>query len=92
MSPKRIEALNDAGLDYLQISMTTSSQTSIEEESPAARQEAPVAGEHADFDVNINSVVGGGIRTPTTPGRSTGARANWDSRRQWGSSTTAPAS
>ena len=65
LSPKRIRALNDAGLDYLQISIDNIEPDEVSKKSlrllePKLRWLA----EHAHFDININSVVGGGIKNP----------------------------
>jgi MoaA/NifB/PqqE/SkfB family radical SAM enzyme len=61
----RIERLNRAGLDYLQISIDNVEPDDVSLKSlrllePKLRWLA----EHAEFGVNINSVVGGGIRNP----------------------------
>jgi len=64
-SPKRIQALNDAGLDYLQISIDNVEPDEISKKSlRLLDKKLQWLGEHADFDVNINSVVGGGIKNP----------------------------
>ena len=77
LSPKRIQALNDAGLDYLQISIDNVEPDEVSKKSlRAARQQAAVAAAHADFDVNINSVSAAASRTRRTRERSTGARAS----------------
>ncbi len=62
---KRIKELNDAGLDYLQISIDNVipddvSKKSLKVLDPKLR----LLAEHAEFQVNINSVLGGGIRNP----------------------------
>lgn len=65
MSPKRIEALNDAGLDYLQISIDNVEPDEVSKKSlRLLDKKLQWLAEHAHFDVNINSVVGGGIRNP----------------------------
>ncbi|HET7295252.1 MAG TPA: radical SAM protein [Vicinamibacteria bacterium] len=65
LSPERIERLNAAGLDHLQISVDNvepdeSSMKSLRLLDPKLRWLA----EKADFTVAINSVVGSGIRKP----------------------------
>ncbi|HEY7511642.1 MAG TPA: radical SAM protein [Vicinamibacteria bacterium] len=65
LSPDRIRALNHAGLDYLQISIDNLEPDEISMKSlrllePKLRWLA----EHAEFGVNINSVVGAGIKNP----------------------------
>lgn len=65
LSRERIERLNRAGLDYLQISIDnvepdTVSLKSLRLLEPKLKWLA----EYAEFGVNINSVVGGGIKTP----------------------------
>jgi MoaA/NifB/PqqE/SkfB family radical SAM enzyme len=65
LSPERIESLNRAGLDHLQISVDNvepdeSSMKSLRLLEPKLRW----LSEAADFTVAINSVVGSGIRKP----------------------------
>ena len=64
--PKRIEELNAAGLDFLQISIDNVEPDEVSKKSlRAARQEAAApAATTPTFDVNINSVLGGGIKNP----------------------------
>jgi MoaA/NifB/PqqE/SkfB family radical SAM enzyme len=65
LSPKRIHALNDAGLDYLQISIDNVEPDEVSKKSlRLLDKKLQWLAEHAHFDVNINSVVGGGIRNP----------------------------
>jgi len=65
MSPKRIEALNDAGLDYLQISIDNVEPDEVSKKSlRLLDKKLQWLAEHAHFDININSVVGGGIKNP----------------------------
>lgn len=65
IGPERIERLNDAGLEYLQISIDNlePDETSMKSLRVLDRKLEMLA-EHADFDVNINSVVGSGIPNP----------------------------
>jgi MoaA/NifB/PqqE/SkfB family radical SAM enzyme len=65
LSPERIRRLNDSGLDYLQISIDNVEPDEVSLKSlrllePKLRWLA----EHAEFGVNINSVVGAGIKKP----------------------------
>jgi MoaA/NifB/PqqE/SkfB family radical SAM enzyme len=65
LNVERIERLNQAGLDYLQISIDNVEPDAVSLKSlrllePKLRWLA----DHAEFGVNINSVVGGGIRNP----------------------------
>jgi hypothetical protein len=65
LSPKRIAALNDAGLDYLQISIDNVEPDDVSKKSLRlldAKLQWLAA--HAHFDININSVLGGGIKNP----------------------------
>jgi MoaA/NifB/PqqE/SkfB family radical SAM enzyme len=65
LTAERIERLNRAGLDHLQISIDNVMPDEVSKKSLKVldRKLQLLAG-HADFHVNINSVVGGGIRTP----------------------------
>ena len=65
LTPERIRALNDAGLDHLQISIDNVEPDAVSRKSlrllePKLRWLA----EGAHFAVNINSVLGEGSRTP----------------------------
>jgi MoaA/NifB/PqqE/SkfB family radical SAM enzyme len=65
LNAKRIQRLNEAGLDHLQISIDNVQPDEVSKKSLKtldARLE--MLAEHALFHVNINSVVGGGIRDP----------------------------
>lgn len=65
LSPRRILALNDAGLDYLQISIDNVIPDEISKKSlRLLDKKLEWLAEHAEFDVNINSVLGGGIKNP----------------------------
>ena len=65
LSPKRIEALNRAGLDYLQISIDNVIPDEVSKKSLKTLDSRLVwLRDHAQFDININSVLGGGIKTP----------------------------
>lgn len=65
LSPKRIHALNDAGLDYLQISIDNVEPDEVSKKSLRLLDgKLKWLSAYAHFDVNINSVVGGGIKNP----------------------------
>jgi MoaA/NifB/PqqE/SkfB family radical SAM enzyme len=65
LSPRRIGALNDAGLDYLQISIDNVEPDEVSKKSlRLLDKKLQWLAAHAHFDVNINSVVGGGIKNP----------------------------
>ena len=65
LSPARIAALNEAGLDYLQISIDNVEPDDVSKKSlRLLDRKLQWLAEHAHFDVNINSVLGGGIRNP----------------------------
>ena len=65
LSPKRIDALNAAGLDYLQISIDNVEPDHVSKKSlRLLDMKLRWLAEHAHFDININSVVGGGIKNP----------------------------
>jgi MoaA/NifB/PqqE/SkfB family radical SAM enzyme len=57
--------LNRAGLDHLQISVDNVMPDEVSKKSlKVLDKKLQILAEHADFHVNINSVVGGGISTP----------------------------
>jgi MoaA/NifB/PqqE/SkfB family radical SAM enzyme len=61
----RIERLNRAGLEYLQISIDNSTPDDVSKKSlKVLDQKLQLLAEHAEFHVNINSVLGSGIRNP----------------------------
>jgi MoaA/NifB/PqqE/SkfB family radical SAM enzyme len=63
--PERIQRLNRAGLDHLQISIDNVQPDEISKKSlKVLDKKLEFLSEHADFHVNINSVVGGGIKNP----------------------------
>lgn len=65
IGPERVERLNEAGLEYLQISIDNvePDETSMKSLRVLDRK-LQILAEYADFDVNINSVVGSGIPNP----------------------------
>ncbi|MGA2194468.1 MAG: radical SAM protein [Bryobacteraceae bacterium] len=65
LTAERIQRLNRAGLDHLQISIDNVIPDDVSKKSlKVLDKKLELLAEHADFHVNINSVVGGGIRTP----------------------------
>jgi MoaA/NifB/PqqE/SkfB family radical SAM enzyme len=63
--PERIERLNRAGLDHMQISIDNVEPDDISKKSlKVLDKKLEFLSQYAEFHVNINSVVGGGIRTP----------------------------
>ena len=63
--PKRIQELNEAGLDFLQISIDNVEPDEVSKKSlRLLDRKLQHLKEHATFDVNINSVLGGGIKNP----------------------------
>jgi MoaA/NifB/PqqE/SkfB family radical SAM enzyme len=63
--PERIQRLNDAGLEWLQISIDNVNPDDVSKKSlKVLDKKLQVLAEHADFHVNINSVVGAGVRNP----------------------------
>src|SRR5579872_5713858 len=65
LMPERIQRLNRAGLDHMQISIDNVNPDEVSKKSlKVLDRKLEFLAEHADFHVNINSVVGGGIRHP----------------------------
>jgi MoaA/NifB/PqqE/SkfB family radical SAM enzyme len=65
LTAERIQRLNRAGLDHLQISIDNVMPDDVSKKSlKVLDKKLQLLGEHAEFHVNINSVVGGGIRNP----------------------------
>jgi MoaA/NifB/PqqE/SkfB family radical SAM enzyme len=61
----RIKRLNQAGLEHLQISIDNVMPDDVSKKSlKVLDKKLQLLAEHADFHVNINSVVGGGIHNP----------------------------
>jgi MoaA/NifB/PqqE/SkfB family radical SAM enzyme len=62
---ERIERLNHAGLEWLQISIDNVTPDDVSKKSlKVLDRKLELLAECADFHVNINSVVGGGVRNP----------------------------
>jgi MoaA/NifB/PqqE/SkfB family radical SAM enzyme len=65
LNPERIERLNDAGLEYLQISIDNVQPDEVSQKSlKTLDRKLEHLAAHARFHVNINSVVGAGLRNP----------------------------
>ena len=63
--PERIERLNRAGLEWLQISIDNDKPDDVSKKSlKVLDKKLQLLAQYADFHVNINSVVGGGIPHP----------------------------
>lgn len=61
----RIQRLNRAGLEWLQISIDNVTPDDVSKKSlKVLDKKLELLAEHADFHVNINSVVGGGVCNP----------------------------
>ena len=65
LMPDRIQRLNDAKLDHLQISIDNVMPDDVSKKSlKVLDKKLQMLAEHADFHVNINSVLGGGTKNP----------------------------
>src|SRR5579859_4444077 len=65
LNKERIERLNDAGLDHMQISIDNIYPDDVSKKSlKVLDKKLQLLSEFAEFHVNINSVVGGGIHNP----------------------------
>ncbi|MBV9303962.1 MAG: radical SAM protein [Acidobacteriaceae bacterium] len=65
LTAERVRRLNDAGLDYLQISIDNVMPDDVSKKSlKVLDKKLEILAELATFHVNINSVLGGGIRNP----------------------------
>ena len=65
LTRERIERLNRAGLEHLQISIDNLQPDDVSKKSlKVLDKKLELLAEYAEFHTNINSVVGGGIRTP----------------------------
>ena len=63
--PERVERLNRAGLEWLQISIDNVMPDEVSKKSlKVLDKKLETLAEYAEFHVNINSVVGGGVRNP----------------------------
>ena len=65
LNVERIQRLNQAGLDHLQISLDNIEPDDVSKKSlKVLDKKLEMLAQHAEFHVNINSVVGGGIKDP----------------------------
>ena len=65
LNAERIERLNRAGLDHMQISIDNVEPDEISKKSlKVLDKKLQMLAEYAEFHVNINSVVGGGFKNP----------------------------
>jgi MoaA/NifB/PqqE/SkfB family radical SAM enzyme len=65
LTAERIERLNRAGLEHLQISIDNARPDEVSKKSlKVLDQKLVLLSEHATFHVNINSVLGSGVRNP----------------------------
>src|SRR5215467_12044974 len=65
LTADRIQRLNRAGLEWLQISIDNVNPDEVSKKSlKVLDRKLQLLAEHADFHVNINSVVGGGVKNP----------------------------
>ena len=65
LMPDRIKRLNRAGLEHMQISIDNVKPDDVSKKSlKVLDKKLQMLAEYAEFHVNINSVVGGGIHTP----------------------------
>jgi MoaA/NifB/PqqE/SkfB family radical SAM enzyme len=65
LTAERIQRLNQAGLEHLQISIDNVMPDEVSKKSlKVLDKKLQLLAEHAEFHVNINSVVGGGIHNP----------------------------
>jgi MoaA/NifB/PqqE/SkfB family radical SAM enzyme len=62
---ERIKRLNEAGLEWLQISIDNVTPDDVSKKSlKVLDKKLELLAQYSDFHVNINSVVGGGVRNP----------------------------
>jgi MoaA/NifB/PqqE/SkfB family radical SAM enzyme len=65
LTAERIQRLNNAGLEWLQISIDNVKPDEVSKKSlKVLDRKLQLLAEHAEFHVNINSVVGGGVSNP----------------------------
>ena len=65
LTAERIQRLNDAGLEHLQISIDNVMPDEVSKKSlKVLDKKLQLLAEYAEFHVNINSVVGGGVKSP----------------------------
>src|SRR5208337_3793404 len=89
LTPQRIEHLNRAGLDHLQISIDNVHPDEVSKKSlKVLDRKLQMLSRYAIFQVNINSVFG----SPTMRSRWRAAHWNWALRARWASCTITTAS
>lgn len=65
LNADRIKRLNQAGLDHMQISIDNITPDDVSKKSlKVLDKKLQMLAEHAHFGVNVNSVIGGGIKNP----------------------------
>ena len=65
LTPERVQRLNRAGLDHMQISIDNVMPDEVSKKSlKVLDKKLQILADYAEFHVNINSVVGGGIHNP----------------------------
>ena len=65
LTAERIQRLNRAGLEWLQISIDNVNPDDVSKKSlKVLDKKLQLLAEHSEFHVNINSVVGGGVKNP----------------------------
>jgi MoaA/NifB/PqqE/SkfB family radical SAM enzyme len=65
LTTDRIKKLNQAGLDHVQISIDNVNPDEVSKKSlKVLDKKLQMLAEHATFGVNVNSVIGGGIKNP----------------------------
>jgi uncharacterized radical SAM superfamily Fe-S cluster-containing enzyme len=90
LNVERIERLNRAGLDHMQISIDNLEPDEVSKKSlKVLDKKLEMLAEYAEFHVNINSVVGGGFKNPNDALVIGRGRWSWALSRPSGSSTTA---
>ena len=65
LTEKRVQQLNDAGLDHMQISIDNVMPDDVSQKSlKVLDKKLQILSQHAPFHVNMNSVVAGGLHNP----------------------------
>src|SRR5258708_11226828 len=65
LTPERVKRLNNAGLDHMQISIDNVMPDEVSKKSlNVLDKKLQILSEHAEFHLNLNSLLGGGIRNP----------------------------
>ena len=83
LTADRIQRLNRAGLEWLQISIDNVNPDEVSKKSlKVLDRKLQLLAEHAEFHVNINSVVGSGVSHPQDALGSASEHWSWDSVRR----------